>query len=165
MKRANLQVSLQVCPFLNPPVERLAGLQVSNRSIRGKKSRVVFKGEITMPMDKTCYPPGWPKISRTIRRLAGNCCEWCGIANGAPLPSGRPGKVVLTVAHLGTSYANGQPGNKHEKHDVRRENLAALCQACHLRYDLPDHIQHAKETRHRKKYERAKNNGQLFLSW
>lgn len=55
-----------------------------------------------MPMDKTRYPASWPKVSRTIRRLAGNRCEWCHIENGVPLPSGRKGKVVLTVAHLGT---------------------------------------------------------------
>ncbi len=117
-----------------------------------------------MPMDKSRYPPNWPKVSRTIRRIAGNCCEWCHIENGAPLPSGRKGKVVLTVAHLGTPYADGKPGDKHEKHDVRRENLAALCQACHLRYDLDDHIQHARATRNRKKQEAACASGQLFLT-
>ncbi len=116
-----------------------------------------------MPMEKKRYPAGWPKVSRTIRRIAGNRCEWCQIPNGAPLPSGRPGKVVLTVAHLGTPYANGRPGDKHEKHDVRRENLAALCQACHLRYDLDEHRQHAKETRTRKRLAQAHAAGQGFL--
>jgi hypothetical protein len=118
-----------------------------------------------MPIDKTQYPTGWGKVSRTIRRIAGWRCEWCNIPNGVPLPSGRKGKVVLTVAHLGTPYANGQPGNKHDKHDIRRENLAALCQACHLRYDLDDHIQHARETRQRKQQETARAAGQLSLPW
>ena len=116
-----------------------------------------------MPFDRKRYPACWPKVSRLIRRLAGNRCEWCGIANGAPLPSGRPGKVVLTVAHLGTPYADGRPGNKHDKHDIRRENLAALCQACHLRYDLDEHREHARETRTRKRHAQARAVGQLFL--
>lgn len=82
-----------------------------------------------MPMDKRSYPTNWQKVSRTIRRLAHNRCEWCGVQHGAPLPSGRAGKVVLTVAHLGAPLATGDgwyAGNKHDKHDVRRENLAAL---------------------------------------
>ncbi|MBV9690538.1 MAG: hypothetical protein JO202_12625 [Ktedonobacteraceae bacterium] len=116
-----------------------------------------------MPMDMSRYPSNWRKVSLTIRRVAGWRCEWCKIENGAPLPSGRAGKVVLTVAHLGTPYADGRPGNKHDKHDIRRENLAALCQACHLRYDLDELIQHARETRGRKKIESALASGQLLL--
>jgi hypothetical protein len=116
-----------------------------------------------MPVDRTRYPSNWRKVSLTIRRLAGWRCEWCQIENGAPLPSGRAGKVVLTVAHLGTPYADGTPGNKQDKHDIRRENLAALCQACHLRYDLDEHIQYARETRYRKKIEAFQIAGQLSL--
>jgi hypothetical protein len=116
-----------------------------------------------MPVDKKRYPTNWRKVSLLIRRLAGWRCEWCMIPNGVPLPSGRAGKVVLTVAHLGTPYVDGRPGNKHDKHDIRRENLAALCQACHLRYDLDEHIEHAKETRQRKKRELAQAGGQLPL--
>ncbi|MGH2478059.1 MAG: HNH endonuclease [Ktedonobacteraceae bacterium] len=116
-----------------------------------------------MPMDWGRYPTGWRKISRTIRRVAGYRCEWCGVPNGAPLASGRLGGVVLTVAHLGAPYANGCPGDSHDKHDVRRENLACLCQRCHLRYDLEEHIQHAKATRQRKAREQAHAAGQLEL--
>lgn len=119
-----------------------------------------------MPMDLARYPPGWRKISRVIRRVAGNRCERCGVANGVPLPSGRAGRVVLTVAHLGVPLATGtgwRPGDKHDKHDVRRENLQALCQACHLREDLDDHIAHARATRQRKKREQALQAGQLEL--
>lgn len=117
-----------------------------------------------MTMDMSRYPPGWKKMSLTIRRIAGWKCEWCGIAQGAPLPSGRTGrKVFLTVAHLGTPYADGRPGDKHDKHDVRRENLACLCPGCHLRYDIDEHVQHARETRQRKKREAAERAGQLEL--
>ena len=117
-------------------------------------------------MDMSRYPPGWRKISRTIRRIAGNRCEWCGIPNGVPLPSGRKYKVVLTVAHLGAPRPNGTgwtPGDKHDKRDVRRENLACLCQACHLRFDIDEHVEHARQTRQRKKREAARAAGQLEL--
>lgn len=119
-----------------------------------------------MPMDISRYPPGWRKISRTIRRIAGDHCEQCGISNGLPLPSGRPGKVVLTVAHIGAPLATGagwRSGDKHDKHDVRRENLLALCQRCHLAIDLEDHIAHARATRQRKKREQARLSGQIEL--
>jgi hypothetical protein len=119
-----------------------------------------------MPMNKDDYPANWPKVSRTIRRIAGNRCEWCSVANGVPLPSGRDGSVVLTVAHLGAPIPTGdgwKPGDKHDKHDVRRENLAALCQRCHLDFDQNDHIAHARVTRQRKKRARLLASGQLPL--
>lgn len=119
-----------------------------------------------MPMDWSRYPTNWKKVSQAIRRIAGNQCEWCKIANGVSLPSGRKGKVVLTAAHLGAPFATGngwRPGDKHDKHDIRRENLACLCQRCHLNFDLDDHIQHARETRQRKKCEAASAAGQLEL--
>jgi hypothetical protein len=116
-----------------------------------------------MPIDLSTYPRNWRKVSRTIRRIAGNRCEWCHVPNGVPLPSGRSGKVILTVAHLGVPWADGRPGDKHNKHDVRRENLAALCQKCHLGYDRPEHIQHARETRARKQHEQHLGAGQLAM--
>ena len=76
---------------------------------------------------------------------------------------GKPYKVVLTVAHLGAAHPDGCPGDKHDKMDVRPENLSALCQGCHLMYDLPDHIAHAHETRLRKRREAAELAGQLYL--
>jgi hypothetical protein len=51
--------------------------------------------------------------------------------------------IVVTLAHL-----NRQAG------DDRDENLAALCQACHNRYDAPTRAGHAKETRCKRKDER-----------
>lgn len=120
-----------------------------------------------MPMDLADYPRSWKrKVSPLIRRIAGDRCEQCGIANGLPLPSGRAGRVVLTVAHIGAPLATGagwKPGNKHDKHDIRRENLLALCQRCHLALDLEDHIAHARATRQRKKREQARDAGQLEL--
>lgn len=116
-----------------------------------------------MPVDKKRYGSNWKKISLTIRRIAGNRCEFCGVSNGSALRSGRKGKVILTVAHLGVAYANGKPGNIHDKHDVRRENLKALCQACHLRYDIEEHIENARKTRNKKKLTAALSAGQLLM--
>jgi hypothetical protein len=41
--------------------------------------------------------------------------------------------IVLTIAHL-----------DHDKNNNRFENLAALCQKCHLNHDLPQHINNRK---------------------
>lgn len=103
-----------------------------------------------MPMKKERYPPNWKEISLRIRERESQCCKFCGAENGKPNP--RTGsKVVLTVAHLGTDYLDGAKGNKHDKMDVRDENLAALCNRCHLRYDMDEHVENARKTRIRKK--------------
>ena len=102
-----------------------------------------------MPMQRERYPPTWEEISLARRTQVGWRCEWCGVAQGTQRigGKGKPYKVVLTVAHLGTPHPDGRPGDKHDKRDVRPENLAALCQVCHLRYDIDEHIQRAKHTR------------------
>lgn len=112
-----------------------------------------------MPIDYSRYPANWKEISLRIREREGWCCKWCGAANGEPHPE-TGSKVVLTVAHLGVSHSDGRPGNKHDKFDVRDENLAALCQRCHLNYDRDEHMYNAAMTRRRKR-EQA---GQMRLS-
>ncbi len=103
-----------------------------------------------MPIDYGEYPANWKAISREVREREKQRCKWCGVRNGdegwrdaggtffrlssiaaevARAYGRRTTKIVLTVAHL-----------NHVKHDVRRKNLAALCQRCHLQYDLPRHI-------------------------
>ena len=101
-----------------------------------------------MPIDRSRYPPNWDEISRAVRLAAGNRCQWCGAANHQPHPVTRS-RVVLTVAHLDDNPMNNRP-----------ENLAALCQRCHLAYDAPVHAKHARETWRRK---RAARRGQLAL--
>lgn len=113
------------------------------------------------PENKARYPDDWPAISLRIRERAGQRCEWCGVANyalgawvngqwwtAAPKGTGlrddpRPGedfpcfhpssgdvewrrvtRIVLTVAHL-----------DHQPENCDDENLKALCQRCHNRYD------------------------------
>lgn len=44
-------------------------------------------------------------------------------------------KIVLTIAHLDHDKLN---------HEVKDERLAALCQRCHLLYDLDRHISNRK---------------------
>ena len=98
------------------------------------------------------YPKNWKEISNRIRfeRAAGRCeCEGeCGLHT----TTGRciekhgeqahyaNGKIVLTVAHL-----------NHVENDCRDENLKAMCQRCHLRYDSERHKQNSAATRRNKK--------------
>jgi hypothetical protein len=96
-----------------------------------------------MPVDMKRYPANWREISNRIRfERAKGKCERCGAEHGKPHP--RTGsKVVLTTAHIGPT--------KHDKMDCRDEALLALCQACHLREDIHEHMRHAAETRRQKK--------------
>lgn len=95
------------------------------------------------PENKKLYPDNWKEISERIRyERADNRCEhhriinydregavWgrCNAKNGQPsLQTGSI--VVLTVAHL-----DHNPGNCED------DNLEAMCQRCHLRYDQHHH--------------------------
>lgn len=119
-----------------------------------------------MPIDYKKYPPNWKTeiVPRIIKR-AKNCCEFCGIQNykvrrknnvlrkheSHPTNFGNyksakeisehlnsfcadgEGKwsvVVLTIAHL---------DHDSENHSVSDDRLKALCQSCHLNYDLSRH--------------------------
>lgn len=77
-----------------------------------------------MPMDRSRYPADWDAIARRVKDEAGWWCEGCGKQcrrPGEPFDSHRR---TLTVAHL-----------DHDPSNCRRDNLAALCAPCHLRYD------------------------------
>jgi hypothetical protein len=104
-----------------------------------------------MPMDRSNYPPDWASISRQIRDQANDCCEFCGVPNGAvgardmraewhdegdingmnstvglELFDSYPTmiRIVLTVAHL-----------CHDTTCIDPTHMRALCQRCHLNYD------------------------------
>lgn len=115
------------------------------------------------PENRARYPKDWHAISLRIRQRAGNRCEDCGVPNGElggrdPLgrwhvakPTGDNGlrltwpregddgwcsdwdvrlrivRIVLTVAHL-----------DHQPENCADENLKALCQRCHNRYDAAE---------------------------
>lgn len=132
-----------------------------------------------MPIRKQDYHPEWSKISKEVRESAGWQCEWCGAPNGkvikrkddeweeiyavrAPDQSewentkGMPWprlkfhgltRIVLTVAHLDRNRNNNE-----------RDNLAALCQRCHLRHDIHQHIRNRRYGR----YHDRDHQGKLF---
>ena len=126
-----------------------------------------------MPMDRSRYPKDWREISRRIRfERAGGRCEWCGIPNYAlrdressmhvtaeemqelktemvPFDLEDAVMIVLTVAHLGVDKPDGTPGDKRDTMDCREENLAALCQRCHLNFDRQQHLQNRMRNRRR----------------
>jgi 5-methylcytosine-specific restriction endonuclease McrA len=105
------------------------------------------------PENRARYPKDWKAISLSIRARAAGQCECmgeCGLHRDGSAPrrcqefNGLPalyarGKVVLTVAHLDHTPENCAP-----------ENLKAMCQRCHLRYDADHHRKNASATRARK---------------
>ncbi len=101
-----------------------------------------------MPIkDPDLYPPDWWRISLQERVNSGWRCRFCRAEQGEPHPV-TGSRVVLTVAHLDHNPQNNDP-----------DNLAALCQKCHLAYDQQEHLHHAAQTRRRRKVEA----GQLEL--
>ncbi len=121
-------------------------------------------------MDYTKYPRNWKQLSQRVRDEAKQCCEFCGVQNrewilrhGEGMADWRycsegevndwtllgkgewdnkrfhPVQIILTVAHL-----------DHDTTNNDRANLKALCQKCHLNYDLKQHISNAALTRRKK---------------
>lgn len=82
------------------------------------------------PEERARYPRDWSRISRDIRQ---NRARWvcesvpggerCLAVHGEAHPM-TGAKVILTVAHL-----------DHQPENCAPENLRALCQRCHNRYD------------------------------
>jgi hypothetical protein len=142
-------------------------------------------------MDYKKYPSNWKEISHHIRFVrAGGCCEWCGLKNGSVGRRDKDGKwyaiediglmsveqtlalfgktlkkkpttIILTVHHIGVDLPSGEKGDCHNKMDVRPENLAALCQRCHLKADMPIHIANRKKTLAKKRAAKIAATGQI----
>lgn len=55
-------------------------------------------------------------------------------------PSQKAVKIVLTIAHLDHNIENNKD-----------ENLASLCQKCHVNHDKEHHLENARKTREKKK--------------
>lgn len=72
-------------------------------------------------------------------------------------------KIILTTAHLGVDKPDGTKGDKHDKMDCRYENLASLCQKCHLNYDRDEHIENRRESAYQKKLAEKADNGHQLL--
>lgn len=126
------------------------------------------------PENKARYPKDWKQIRARILKRACHCCEFCKAPNRSLIERGdgedsgtyknEDGKVfcdetgeylgmariseyhaksiveiVLTIAHL-----------DHTPENCADENLKALCQKCHLRYDAEHHKINAAKTRRSK---------------
>ena len=126
-----------------------------------------------MAIDKKRYPKNWKSISRYIRGLAGHRCEFCGVPNRAYRRKpgtefttdptlilrwrelyGNVTRIVLSVAHL-----------DHNPEKCHRDNLRALCQACHLAYDLPYHVEQSGLTRIARRIARYRAAGQCEINF
>ena len=127
------------------------------------------------------YHPDWAWISRQIKDQAGNCCERCGVANGAYGArdlsgtwhdeyqinnmnydvginlfgdewDGKMVRIVLTVHH-----------ECRDKSCIDPTHLFALCQRCHLNADRDLHMAKAAATRQRKRNQAIAATGQLTM--
>lgn len=118
-----------------------------------------------MPCDYRLYAKDWKtKIRPDILERDNHCCKFCGVKNYSLIhrygngmedwcywPEGmeseawtldgkKSTKIILTIAHL-----------DHNKQNNDYDNLAALCQKCHLGIDLKNHMANARNTRIKKK--------------
>ena len=87
------------------------------------------------PENRRRYPKEWPQIRDRILERAQNCCEFCGVQNHTYRLNDNNGNlayIVLTIAHL-----------DHQPENCEPDNLRALCQRCHNRYDA----EHRSKTR------------------
>lgn len=125
------------------------------------------------PENKDRYPKNWKEIRERILERAKHACEQCGVLNHMygyrrtdglflmtgfneklamvwpslhefiPLPPwAKEIEIILTIAHL-----------DHTPENCGDDNLKALCQRCHLRYDIKHHMGTARATRHKRKLE------------
>lgn len=81
------------------------------------------------PENAARYPSYWRVLSGFVRFARARAqCEWCGAVHGCAHPI-TGSRVVLTTAHV------------HDRRPEadRLDNLAALCQRCHLRHDSAQH--------------------------
>ncbi|MBM3744188.1 MAG: hypothetical protein FJW34_00150 [Acidobacteria bacterium] len=109
------------------------------RRFYGAEWRTVIRPRILARARNRCERCGVPDRIETIRAgsawFEAHYSRWFDHRRRVASPLARAVRtvrVVLTVAHL-----------NHDPADNRDENLAALCQWCHLHYDAPHH----KETR------------------
>lgn len=111
-----------------------------------------------MPVNyKLDYPPNWlTEIVPAILRRSGGRCEGspaypdCRAKNGEPHPV-TGSRVVLTTAHMDQDRSNN---NFHPTNaDDPGNNLRHLCQRCHLKHDLQQHITNRRYGRYWKRHQ------------
>lgn len=127
------------------------------------------------PENKSRYPSNWKEIRQRILDRAENRCEVCKVLNRTRIARGtgddsdtymtadaevycadtgtylgqthmssyqvaRMTDIVLTIAHL-----------DHTPENCAEDNLQAMCQRCHLKYDAEHHKANSAITRKSKK--------------
>lgn len=134
------------------------------------------------PEMKARYPANWPEIRQRLlsragqKRNAGGVvarearCEWCGVENHAMGVRDSRGRFTpLSLANAEAAHLDGQRvtyivltvAHVHDRapENCAEENLAVLCQQCHLRHDLAEHLQSRVENEVTRSVER----GQMLL--
>lgn len=125
-----------------------------------------------MPINYADYPDDWQEIRQRILKRDNHRCKFCGVRNYAIIwrcpsdpsiysdcyedgarwyqrPAAHEIKIVLTTAHL----------HDPDPHNISDDNLAMLCQRCHLALDAPLKAQRRLE----KQLEAQEAAGQLTL--
>ena len=124
------------------------------------------------PENRDRYPKDWPQIRARIQQRAKNCCEECGVQNGAWgfRADGRFHRVnkrqMIEMVRINREWVRppfwfGQrriivivcttAHLDHVPENCLDDNLRFWCQRCHLAYDRAHHAQTAYETRRRGK--------------
>lgn len=143
-----------------------------------------------MPINYDDYPENWKEIRAAIlERSKGDDgvvkCEWCGVPNYAYGQRDKDGiwrdmadivdtqsdivdswfdgikeryiKIVLTIAHV----------NDPDPMNCDPDNLAALCQRCHLNHDRDHHVENRRRNARNRQIEEQKQHdseiGQLRM--
>lgn len=84
--------------------------------------------------NKHRYPSNWKSIRAAILERAGHRCEQCGVPNRA-------------WRMQGFEQWTFDPATADTPENCDSANLRALCQRCHLRYDIGHHQQTAYRSR------------------
>ena len=123
-----------------------------------------------MATDMSKYPDGWRSFASEIKfgRADGRCeCTGeCGLHGPSLFKKGKrrcvethgskakwaKGRVILSVAHLNAKDGPCQcdPLCSNPAH------VKAMCSRCHLRYDVPRHVENATRKRDEKRLKRAR---------
>lgn len=115
-------------------LERAGGIITDGRYAGGAKCERCGKPDRTeIEVIRYRGEPYWRKAGRHGRvswRNRDNKPTWLIVS------ASRRYRVVIAVCHRDSC-----PWNNAES------NLAAWCQACHLRHDIPVHVEHARDTR------------------
>lgn len=132
-----------------------------------------------MPIDYKQYHPEWKtRIRPDILERDKHCCKFCkapnysivcrGVWGGFEVYQNDDGEIfsAKTGESFGSSYVGDVFKNEkqrvtkiiltiahldHDKTNNDYNNLAALCQKCHLGIDLKHHTANARETNRKKK--------------